>query len=141
MDVRDVACAHLLAAEHGQTGRRYILGGEDLTFGQIVRQLAQVAHYRPRWTPRLSPRAMHLMALAAERRSQWTGREPYPSIAHTQLNRMYWYCRSDRARAELGFAPRPVLSSLADTYRWHALRKPLKLSRLARWWMRHAAAG
>src|SRR5262249_42906303 len=29
VDVRDVACAHLLAAEHGQTGRRYILGGED----------------------------------------------------------------------------------------------------------------
>ena len=31
VDVRDVAAGHLLAAEHGRAGERYILGGTNLT--------------------------------------------------------------------------------------------------------------
>ena len=37
VDVRDAACGHLLAAERGVSGRRYILGGENLTMVEFVR--------------------------------------------------------------------------------------------------------
>ena len=40
VNVRDVAEGHLLACEHGRVGERYILGSENLTLGQILRELA-----------------------------------------------------------------------------------------------------
>jgi dihydroflavonol-4-reductase len=138
--VRDVALAHLLAAQFGKASCRYIFGGENLAFPEILEMLARVARYRPRWAPQLSPGVLHLVAVAAETRSRWTGREPYPSMGHVQLNRMYWYCRSDRARSELGFEPRSVIASLEAAYAWHSGRVSLTLGRFARWWMRHAAA-
>ena len=140
VDVRDVATAHLLAAEHGTRGERYLLGGENHTFHSILALLAEVAGYRPRWSPQLSDRAMQLLAVAAETRSYWSGKEPYPSFGHVQINRLHWYCRSDRARTQLGFAPRPVRESLADAYVWHAQWKPFQLGRISRWWMRQRAA-
>src|SRR5207249_3395923 len=49
VDVRDVARGHLLAAEHGQRGRRYILGGENLTIRQFAAKLAAVREMPMRW--------------------------------------------------------------------------------------------
>lgn len=40
VDVRDVAKGHLLAMQKGKTGERYFLGGENLTWAQIVPILA-----------------------------------------------------------------------------------------------------
>src|SRR5439155_20560421 len=51
VDVRDVAVGHLLAAEHGQSGQRYILGGENLRIQDFLRRLATVAGLRPRAGP------------------------------------------------------------------------------------------
>jgi dihydroflavonol-4-reductase len=140
VDVRDVAMAHLLAAEHGRAGCRYLLGGEDHSFPEIFDMLARVAGYRPRWSPRVSSGWMQALAMVTETRSRWTGREPYPSMGHVRLNQQYWYCRSDRARSELGFAPRPVIDSLRDAFQWHRARTPLQLGPFSRWWMRTAAA-
>ncbi len=43
IDVEDVAAGHLLAAERGQIGQRYILGGENLTLKQILDLLAEIS--------------------------------------------------------------------------------------------------
>jgi dihydroflavonol-4-reductase len=51
VDVRDVARGHLLAAEHGRAGHRYILGGENRTFRSFLAKLAAVAGMRPRALP------------------------------------------------------------------------------------------
>src|SRR5439155_1230081 len=53
VDVRDVATGHLLAAEHGRPGRRYILGGENYTLPELFRLLARAAGWRPRALIRL----------------------------------------------------------------------------------------
>ena len=47
VDVEDVAAGHLLAAERGQVGQRYILGGENLTLKQILDLLAEVSGRPP----------------------------------------------------------------------------------------------
>jgi dihydroflavonol-4-reductase len=44
VDVRDAANGHLLAAEHGQCGRRYSLGGENHRFPSLLKTLANVAN-------------------------------------------------------------------------------------------------
>jgi dihydroflavonol-4-reductase len=136
VDVRDVALGHLLAAERGQPGRRYILGSDNVTLAELVRRLAAVAQLQPRWLPRAPHWLMSGVAGLCEARSWWTQREPYPSFQHARLNRFQWYYRSDRARRELGYTTRPLDETLADAYRWHSQQHPWTLRALNRWWMR-----
>jgi dihydroflavonol-4-reductase len=136
VDVRDVALGHLLAAERGQPGRRYLLGGENHTLRDFLALLAQAAGWRPRAIPALPWWLQHSLASLAEYRSRFTGREPYPAYQHVRLNRYYWFCSSDRAARELGYQPRPLPETLADTYRWHAAHHQFRLRGLSRWWLR-----
>ncbi|MBL8796122.1 MAG: NAD-dependent epimerase/dehydratase family protein [Planctomycetia bacterium] len=122
VDVRDVATGHLLAAERGQAGRRYLLGGEDHTMTDFCRLLAKTAG---EGVPRLWPVPGWLLtgaALLAEGVAACRGKKPDPPLQQARLNRWQWFCRSDRARLELGYAPRSLRETLADTYRWHRER-------------------
>ena len=139
VDVRDVALGHLLAAERGRPGRRYLLGGEDHTFPSLMRLLAGVAGLRPRMLPRCRWMGLAALAVLAEGRAHLLGTEPFPSFGHVRLNRHHWFCRHDRAAAELGYSPRPLREALADAYRWYQGRNALSLRGLSRWWMRPAA--
>src|SRR5271167_1630344 len=57
IDVEDVAAGHLLAAERGQAGERYILGGENLKLKQILDLLADISG-----TPQVRLRIPHWVA-------------------------------------------------------------------------------
>ena len=139
VDVRDVAIGHLLAAERGQRGRRYILGGENLTYSDFLRTMADVAGMRPRWLPRIPQSVFGLGALFNEARGRLRGKEPYPSLAHARLNRYYWFFASDRARKELGYEPRSVRASLADAFAWYAGRETFRIRGFNRWLLRPAS--
>jgi dihydroflavonol-4-reductase len=138
VDVRDVAVGHLLAAEHGHRGRRYILGGENLSYTEFMRQMAEVAGMRPRWLPPIPRPLFGLGALFNEARGRLRGKEPYPSLAHARLNRYYWYHSSDRARREIGYEPRTVRESLADAYGWYTARESFHVRGFNRWLLRPA---
>ena len=138
VDVRDAALGHLLAAERGRRGRRYILGGENLTYAEFLRQMAEVAGMRPRWLPRLPRPLFRLGALVNEARGRLRGKEPYPSLAHVRLNRYFWFFSSDRARGELGYEPRTVRESLADAYAWYVGREQFHVRGFNRWLLRPA---
>lgn len=136
VDVRDVAVGHLLAAEKGKTGRRYILGGENRTYAQVFRELAAVAGMAPRWLPRIPGPVFWLGALFNEARGRLRGKEPYPSLAHARLNSRFWFYSSDRARQELGYEPRSVRESLADAYVWYSSQEQFRLRGFNRWLLR-----
>lgn len=137
VDVRDVAAGHVLAAERGERGRRYILGGENLRMPHFLRRLAIVAGLRPRAVPVLPVAGMWLAAAIAESRARClTGREPYPAFQHVRVNRYDWFCSSDRAERELGYRARPLDETLGDTHRWFAERGRIALRGFSRWWMR-----
>lgn len=138
VDVRDAALGHLLAAERGRAGRRYILGGEDRSFPELMHLLAEVGGLQPRATVRTPWPALAALALATEARSRLNGRQPYPSWQSTLLNRYYWFYRSDRAAAELGYRPRPLAEGLAETHRWFSQRSKLIVRGPSRWWFRPA---
>ncbi|HZZ78160.1 MAG TPA: NAD-dependent epimerase/dehydratase family protein [Gemmataceae bacterium] len=129
VDVRDVARGHLLAAEHGRRGSRYILGGANYTMRDFVACLSSIDPFTP--PPRLSLPASVQSALAylAEARAVVVRREPYPSLQHARLSRFCWWYSSERAHAELGWSARTLPESLADTYRWFVeagrLRRPV----------------
>src|SRR4051794_28422031 len=127
VDVRDVACGHLLAAEYGRPGRRFLLGGEDHRFPTFLSLLARAAGYRPRATPRLPRWAFTLLAGLSACRTRLTGRQGFLTLDHARLHRVCWFANSDRAASELGFSARPLLDSLTDAHHWYQTRGKLNL--------------
>jgi dihydroflavonol-4-reductase len=115
--VEDVAAGHLLAAEKGRIGERYILGGENLSLAEILAEVAALSGRRP---PRLRLPLAPLMPIAflAEGWARLTGKEPFVTLDGLRMARKKMYFSSAKARAELGYAPRPVRQGLADAVAW-----------------------
>jgi dihydroflavonol-4-reductase len=139
VDVRDVAVGHVLAAEHGRPGRRYILGGENRTPREFLRLLARTAAWRPRGLPSVPHLALRAFAGLCHLRSWWTRREPYPSVQAARVHGYTWFCRSDRAMRELGYHARPLEETVSETYAWYTARSLSAPRGFIRWWLRPAA--
>jgi dihydroflavonol-4-reductase len=140
VDVRDVAAGQLLAAQRGRSGRRYILGGENLSLRDLLRLLAQTAGHCPRLQGTAPGWLTSLAAYQAEWRAGLTGSRPSLSRAEARVSRYHWYYNSDRARRELGYAPRCLRRSLADALAWHRGCRDLRLRPVNAWLMRSQAA-
>ena len=106
VDVRDVATGHLLAAEHGRPGRRYLLGGENRSFPEFMSLLAETAAgARARCPARPHGCSLSWPALRRAGPGSCTG-SPIHRSSHCAMNRYYWFCQSDRA-ARLGYRVAP----------------------------------
>jgi dihydroflavonol-4-reductase len=113
VDVEDAATGHLLAAERGVVGEKYILGGENLTLEQMLVRLAKLSGLR---APRIRvPYAVAwTFALGAEAVARTiTRRPPRASLTEVRMARKRMFFDSSKARRELGYAPRPVDDALA----------------------------
>ncbi|HLV96090.1 MAG TPA: hopanoid-associated sugar epimerase [Candidatus Acidoferrales bacterium] len=136
--VEDVAVGHLLAAEKGRIGERYILGGRNMTLKQILDALSKIAG-RP--APRV--RMPHAVALAAGYADQWfsrlTGREPQIPVEGVKMSRHRMFVESDKAERELGYAPTSVEVALERAVRWYEQNDRVR-SRTADKTVAHAAA-
>jgi dihydroflavonol-4-reductase len=115
--VDDVATGELLAAEHGEIGERYILGGENMSLAKILGEVAGVTGRRP---PMLKiPYTMVLpIAAGAEMMARLTGREPFTTLDGVRMSRKKMYFSSAKARRALGYAPRPAREAIADAVKW-----------------------
>src|SRR5208282_2368230 len=112
VDVEDVAQGHLLAAERGKPGERYILGGEDLTLAEFFARLAALSGLS---APRVKipyPIAFGF-ALGAEALARVvTKRPPRASLTEVRMARKKMFFDSGKARRELGYSPRPIDGAL-----------------------------
>jgi dihydroflavonol-4-reductase len=117
--VDDVAAGQLLAAERGGIGERYILGGENMGLAEILGEVARLAGRR---APSLKiPYAVVLpIAAGAELMARITGREPFITLDGVRMSRKKMYFSSAKAMRELGYAPRPARSAIADAVAWFA---------------------
>jgi dihydroflavonol-4-reductase len=118
VDVRDAALGHILAAEHGRVGERYILGGENVRLSQVLALLQELTG-RP--MPRLRvPKWLALGAAVASEliADRITKRPPKAPLTGVRLALTPMRFASAKAVAELGFRPRPVRQSLADGIAW-----------------------
>lgn len=136
--VEDAAAGHLLAAERGIAGERYILGGENLSLKQVFDVLAAVSD-QP--APRI--RLPHALALAAGYAdaavSRVLGREPRVPLDGVRMARHSMFVDSSKARRELGFAPGPVAAALERAVRWYQANGYAPIRRVARAAQAHAA--
>jgi len=118
IDVRDVAAGMVRALERGRSGRRYLLGHENLSIREVFAILARLTGLpEPRW------RVPYGIALAAAYVSEFvadvvTHRMPAATVTGVKLTRRRMHFDPRRSLAELGLQPRPVAESLTDAVRW-----------------------
>lgn len=116
--VEDVATGHLLAAEKGKIGERYILGGRNMTLKEILDVLAGITG-RP--APRV--RMPHAVALAAGYAdhivSRVLGREPHIPLDGVKMARHKMWVDCSKAGRELAFTAGPVEAALERSVRWY----------------------
>ena len=115
--VDDVAEGHVLALERGRIGERYILGGENLDLKDLLTLVAQVAGRRP---PAIRLREAWLWPVAAgmEAVARLTGIAPLMTRDVLKMARWKMFFSSDKAIAELGYAPRPARQAVEDAVAW-----------------------
>jgi dihydroflavonol-4-reductase len=112
VDVRDVADGHALAYERGTCGDRYLLGGVNLSLGELFDAIADLAGVsRPR------VRVPYTVALAASKVGLANRNE-------VRLARFPMYFSSHKAETMLGYRPGPVTPALA-----RAVREALQIRR------------
>jgi dihydroflavonol-4-reductase len=115
--VDDVARGHLQAWRHGRIGERYILGGQDVTLGDMLGMIARLVGRKP---PTLElPRApLFPLAHAAEFLARFTGKEPFVTVDGLRMAKYRMFFSSAKAEWELGYAARPYPEALADALDW-----------------------
>ncbi len=115
--VDDVAEGHVAALEQGVAGRRYILGGEDVSLATMLGEIARLGGRRP---PRLQlPRTpLYPLAWAAELVARISGREPFLTSDALRMAKHRMFYTSARAKAELGYRARPWQEAIADALGW-----------------------
>lgn len=121
--VDDVAEGHILAAEKGRIGECYILAGPAVPLGEMVEFWAQLTGKRPplahvpsRLVRQMAPVSGFLQPRLGLPQS-FAG--DLMSVAGTT-----YAARSDKARAELGWRPRPLQSGMLETFEWIAATEP-----------------
>ncbi len=117
VNVKDVATGHLLACERGKAGERYILGSENLTLGQILRQLAEITH-RKAPTIELPYFVAWLAGAVGEAVANVTGKPPRASLEAVRMAKKKMWVTHEKAAKELGYAPQPARNALADAVDW-----------------------
>ena len=112
-DVEDVAHGHLLAADAGRPGERYILGGDNLTWPQLIDRIARLSGVR--FPVVVLPTSFGRVARAREA----VGIPgPMPAEA-TDLMGRDWRFSSKKAERELGYVARSLDETLQDTIDWY----------------------
>jgi dihydroflavonol-4-reductase len=116
--VEECAAGHLLAAEKGKVGERYLLGAENLTLKGLLDLLAQITGLR---APGM--KIPHGVALAVAyvdtAFSRLMGKEPQIPVEGVKIARHKMFVDASRAQRELGFQPGPVVVALERAVRWY----------------------
>lgn len=116
--VEDCAAGHLLAAERGKIGERYILGGVNMTLREILAILARITGVA---APRV--RLPHAVAMAAGYADQFfsrlVGREPQIPLEGVRMSRHKMFVDTSKASRELGFHAGSVEAALERAVHWY----------------------
>lgn len=111
--VEDVADGVIAALDRGRNGERYILGGDNITYAELVRLVLDIAGLkRPVVTVPLP------VLRAAVAVSRGLGAKPPIDPALLPYLRYFWYVDCGKAKRELGYAPRGARAVFEPTVKW-----------------------
>jgi dihydroflavonol-4-reductase len=116
--VEECAAGHLLVAEKGKVGERYLLGGENLTLKQVLDILANITKL-----PAPMLKLPHGVALGAAYASTFfsrlVGKEPGIPVEGVKIAQHKMFVDCSRAQRELGFKAGPVSAALQRAVYWY----------------------
>ncbi len=118
VDVEEIARTHVAALKVGKPGRRYILGGENLTLKQILDKMSAI-------TGIPSPTTKIPFAIAATYAffeetitGKIRGKEPRATLEEVRMGRKKMFASSARAQQELDFRIVPVYPAMRAAIEW-----------------------
>ena len=116
--VEECAAGHLLVAEKGKVGERYLLGAENLTLKELLDLLARITGLR---APGMKiPHGVALgVAYVDTAFSRLVGKEPQIPVEGVKIAKHKMFVDASRAQRELGFQPGPVVAALERAVRWY----------------------
>jgi len=119
VDARDVALGHILAAEKGRVGERYLLGNTNLQLKELL-QVLKALTGRPMPQRQVPYWLAFVVSVVQEFIADTiTRRPPQAPLTGVRLAGSPMSFSSDKARQELGFIGRPVQESLGDAIEWY----------------------
>lgn len=116
-DVREVAKAHVAAYHKGKKGENYLLGGNDVTYLELIRLAGEILGKpvprgaTPGWLLKAAARVKALIAAITDREPDITPESAAIIIHHLR-------CDSSRAQDELGYRFTPIRPLLQETIDW-----------------------
>lgn len=118
VDVREVVSGMRLAMDRGRRGERYILSGENISYGDFVRRVAKIAGVKPpRW-----PAPFWLLyppvAAATLIGRVWPSKFTHFNLSALRAGFCDHYISAAKARRELGVECHPIDTAIADTLAW-----------------------
>lgn len=127
VDVRDVADGLIAARERGRCGESYILSGHKLSVRYMLETVREVTG-----KAFASIKVPFSLAELAARYTPWyyqrTQAKPRFTPYSLEVLQSNANISSKKALAELGYRPRPVYESIADTVRWFLENRRVKLA-------------
>ncbi len=117
VDVADVAEGHLLAAERGRVGERYILGSENLTLKQMLDRLSVPAG-RPAPTVQIPYAIAYAAAYCSTAWAAVTGKHPGIPLDGVRYAHIKMWVSHAKAERELGYRPVAVDGALRRAVEW-----------------------
>jgi dihydroflavonol-4-reductase len=133
VDVQDVALGQLLAADHGRPGERYILGGVNLRWAELIDRVAVLSGVR--YPIMVLPTSIGRLMQIREA----VGLPGALSAEASNLMGQDWRFTSRKAREELGYTSRPLDDTLRETIDWYlelieaGVFDDARVSGLSRW--------
>jgi dihydroflavonol-4-reductase len=118
VDVRECARGHVAAMERGNTGERYILGGEDLTLKQILDTLGRITGLP---SPRVKLPYFFAFATGVVDEAitgRLLRREPRATVDTVRMGKKKMFASSGKAERELGWKIVPVEGALQRAVEW-----------------------
>lgn len=117
VDVRDVVAGALAAEQKGRRGERYILSGRWTTFAELAALVSDITRVptprmvTPMWLARVGAGVTEIYGRVTGAPVRFTG-ESLKALRHWRE------VSCDKARRELGYEPRPLHDTVADTFSW-----------------------
>src|SRR5579863_432669 len=118
VDVGEVARTHVAALKVGKPGRRYILGGENLTLKQILDKMSAITGIPSPTTKIPFPIAATYAFFEEWITGRIRGKEPRATLEEVRMGRKKMFASSARAQQELGFHIVPVYPAMRAAIDW-----------------------
>ncbi len=126
IDVEDVARGHILAAQKGRIGERYLFGNENMTISDYFRLIADIAGVKPPGI-KIPYHIAVAMGYVFELGAFLTKKPPVITASEVRIGKLQEWFDCSRAVRELGLPQTPVRTSIKKALDWFRENGYLKI--------------